>query len=410
MKKIYIIPLLFLALTACGKKPQELKIEVNDKEIGINEEFYNTDGIDVLEHGEITTEKEQIDTTKLGEQEIKISVKDEFDEEKEYTYKINIVDKEAPVIKAPKEYEVTAGKTVDLKKEVSATDNSKEDIHVYIEGYYYYRTPGTYTLYYIATDSSGNEAKEEFTVTVKGNNQKKTTTSTTTTKKSTTTTTTPKKETKTTTNNNNNTQSNNTSGTSSSLNGTTTSKGYTITVKNGVTYINGYLIANKTYGLPSSYGPGGLTSETNAAAKKMFAAAKEDGYNMWAQSGYRSYNTQKSLYNNYVSQRGKSAADTFSARPGHSEHQTGLAFDVCATNKPCINSGFDSTAEAKWLANNAYKYGFILRYPSGKQGITGYKYESWHFRYVGVDLATKLYNGGNWITMEEYFGITSQYQ
>ena len=180
--------------------------------------------------------------------------------------------------------------------------------------------------------------------------------------------------------------------------------------KDGITYINGILIANKTYSLPSTYNPGGLTAETNKAANEMFAAAKAVGFNMWAQSGFRSYDYQSKLYNKYVSRDGKEAADTYSARPGHSEHQTGLAFDVCAQDKPCINSGFNNTAEAKWLSNNAHLYGFILRYPKGKTNETGYLYESWHFRYVGKELAKELYNNGNWVTLEDYFDITSEYQ
>ena len=108
--------------------------------------------------------------------------------------------------------------------------------------------------------------------------------------------------------------------------------------------------------------------------------------------------------NHYVNRQGKQAADTFSARAGHSEHQTGLAFD--------LNNASDSfigTKEAIWVNSNCYKYGFIIRYPKGKENITGYKYESWHLRYVGVDLATKLYNNGNWITLEEHFNLTSSY-
>ncbi len=190
----------------------------------------------------------------------------------------------------------------------------------------------------------------------------------------------------------------------------TSSKGYKIEVKNSVTYVNGILIANKTYSLPSTYNPGGLTSETSKAANEMFAAAASVGFNMWAQSGFRSYTTQQKLYNRYAARDGKAKADTYSARPGHSEHQTGLAFDVCAKNKPCINSDFNNTAEAKWLSMNAHLYGFILRYPQGKTSETGYLYESWHFRYVGKELASILYNNGDWITLENYLGITSEYQ
>ena len=189
-----------------------------------------------------------------------------------------------------------------------------------------------------------------------------------------------------------------------------TSKGYTIYEKDGITYIDGYLIANKTYSLPKDYNPGKLDSTVSAAAADMFAAAKkEKGYSMWAQSGFRSYETQKNIYDRYVKNDGKANADTYSARPGYSEHQSGLAFDVCATNKPCITSGFNNTDEANWLSENAWKYGFILRYVKDKTDETGYKYESWHFRYVGYDLAKELYNDGDWITMEDYFGFTSKY-
>ena len=234
-----------------------------------------------------------------------------------------------------------------------------------------------------------------------------TTTKETTTKKTTTTTT---KKTTTTTKVDNSTYKRISYDLSDAEVVGKTSKGYTIYELDGITYIDGYMIVNKTYSVPSDYNPGDLKQTVKNAADKMFAAAKKEiGYTMWAQSGFRSYETQKKLYNNYVNESGKKAADTFSARPGYSEHQTGLAFDVCATNKPCITSGFDSTPEAKWLSENAWKYGFILRYVKDKTDETGYKYESWHFRYVGGDLAKELYNNGDWITLEDYYGFTSKY-
>lgn len=169
-----------------------------------------------------------------------------------------------------------------------------------------------------------------------------------------------------------------------------------------VTYIKGILIANKTYALPSTYNPG-VDPTANAALKKMFAAAKSDGLNLFVQSGFRSYATQKRIYNNYVSRDGVAEADRYSARPGHSEHQTGLAFDI---NK--IDLSFEGTPEAIWLAKNCHKYGFIIRYPKGKESITGYMYEPWHIRYLGVKTATAVYNSG--LCLEEYLGITSAYQ
>lgn len=101
---------------------------------------------------------------------------------------------------------------------------------------------------------------------------------------------------------------------------------------------------------------------------------------------------------------GKEKADTYSARAGYSEHQTGLAIDVNT-----VDMTFDNTDESNWLSNNCYKYGFVIRYPKDKESITGYMYEPWHIRYVGKDLASKLYNNGNPITFEEYYGIDSKY-
>ncbi len=183
-----------------------------------------------------------------------------------------------------------------------------------------------------------------------------------------------------------------------------TSKDYKIYKKDGITYIDGILIANKTYSLPSDYNPGGLLSECKQAFNQMAYDAyyKNNGIYLYELSGFRSYATQNRLYNNYVAADGKQLADTYSARPGHSEHQSGLALDVNS-----VEASFANTAEAKWLAENCYKYGFILRYPNGKTDKTGYIYEAWHIRYVGVEIATKIYNSG--LCLEEYYGITSQY-
>lgn len=177
---------------------------------------------------------------------------------------------------------------------------------------------------------------------------------------------------------------------------------YIAPVEPEITYINGILIANKTYPLPSTYTPG-VDPVANAALQEMFSAAEADGIKLFVKSGFRSYLTQKSLYNSYVKRDGATAADRYSARAGHSEHQTGLAFDI---NK--ANSNFAGSPEANWLAANCYKYGFIIRYPEGKEAITGYIHEPWHIRYLGVDIATAVYNSG--LCLEEYLGITSSYQ
>lgn len=182
--------------------------------------------------------------------------------------------------------------------------------------------------------------------------------------------------------------------------------GFVIYVLEGVTYVDGVLIANKTYGLPKEYPVKDLTEETLAAFTEMQKAASDDGLFLFVKSGYRSYAVQKYLYDNYVIRDGKEGADRYSARPGHSEHQTGLAIDI---NK--ASSSFNGTTESIWIANNCAEFGFIIRYPEGKEEITGYKYESWHVRYVGKELAAELYLGdGKFMTLEEYYGITSFYQ
>ena len=182
----------------------------------------------------------------------------------------------------------------------------------------------------------------------------------------------------------------------------------------GVTYVDGILIVNKTYDLPKTYRTENsenyefcttcLTKETINAFNEMKADAQSIGLNLYISSGFRSYSYQENLYNNYVAQDGQLAADTYSARPGHSEHQTGLAFDLNT-----IDDSFAYTEEGKWVKDNCQKYGLILRYPKGKEAQTGYQYESWHLRYVGKELAQELYNNGNWITLEEHFNLTSEY-
>lgn len=178
-----------------------------------------------------------------------------------------------------------------------------------------------------------------------------------------------------------------------------------VTVKGAVkevTYIDGILIANKTYALPANYNPG-VDAQANNALNEMINAAKTEGVVLRMISGFRSYSTQNTLYNNYVARDGKAEADRYSARPGHSEHQTGLAFDLNS-----LDQSFENTKEGKWLAENCWKYGFIIRYPKGKESVTGYMYEPWHVRYLGKEVAKKVYESGK--CLEEYLGITSVYE
>lgn len=167
------------------------------------------------------------------------------------------------------------------------------------------------------------------------------------------------------------------------------------------------VLVNKYNKLSKNYVPSNLKTVSSGSAKlrkdakeafdKMAAAAKKDGLKIYGSSGYRSYNHQSSLYNNYVKEDGKAEADTYSARAGHSEHQTGLAIDITKSGGSFISN---SDKEFTWLKNNSYKYGFILRYPKGKENITGYMYEPWHYRYLGEEVAKEVYEAN--LTYEEY--------
>ena len=175
-----------------------------------------------------------------------------------------------------------------------------------------------------------------------------------------------------------------------------------VKVVDGITYVNGIMIANKSYGLPEDYCPGEIVHEADVAYDEMKAAAAKAGVSLHIVSGFRDYETQEVIYNRYVAQDGKAAADRYSARPGHSEHQTGYSMDLNS-----LSTSFGQTTEGKWLAQNCWKYGFIIRYPQGKENITGYMYEPWHVRYLGKDTAKAVYESG--LTLEEYLGIDSKY-
>jgi len=172
------------------------------------------------------------------------------------------------------------------------------------------------------------------------------------------------------------------------------------------------VIVNKYYKLNSDYEPSDLTKISSkfasgsnqrlrqeAAGKfeEMASDALSNGLKIYAGSTYRSYDYQLGLYNRYVAQDGFDEAETFSARAGYSEHQLGLAVDILNGRWQYLSEGDN---EYEWLINNSYKYGFILRYPRNKEYVTGYVFEDWHFRYLGIDLATSVYNSG--LTFDEY--------
>lgn len=175
--------------------------------------------------------------------------------------------------------------------------------------------------------------------------------------------------------------------------------------------VDNLIIANKYYTLgefvpsnlvqiDSQYGIDGyLQDEAYEAYKQMANDAKSNGLSLWITSPYRSYKSQYRIYNRYLENDPVEVVDTYSARPGYSDHQTGLTVDIVSPGYDFDN--FEDSNEFEWLQENAYKYGFILRYPKDKTDITGYMYESWHYRYVGVDVATYIFN--NNITFDEYY-------
>ncbi len=182
------------------------------------------------------------------------------------------------------------------------------------------------------------------------------------------------------------------------------------------------VLVNKKRNLPSDYVPEDLVklsevptvlsnpevnqlrSAAYEALKELFKAAnEEEGYILYARSGYRSYSTQTSLYASYVDNYGQKAADKYSAKPGQSEHQTGLSIDItCEAMNLKLDDTFADTLEGQWVAENAHRFGYIIRYPKGQEAITGYMYEPWHIRYLGEELAGKVHESG--LTLEEYFG------
>ena len=271
-----------------------------------------------------------------------------------------------PTIEVEDEINIFDGYELDLsdKKLVKVSDNSdnNNDIKVSVSGDIDTNKKGKYDIKIVAKDKSGNKSEKDVIVNVIDENDVK--------------------------------------------EGVTfyTRKGYKGECKGGITKIDGTIIANKSFTVSPDYNPGSLTDEAKQAWDEMVSVASQDGINLKIVSGFRSYNTQQNLYKNYVASDGKANADRYSARAGYSEHQTGLAADI-----NLVEDEFKNSKEGKWLANNAGKYGWILRYPYGKENLTGYMPEPWHYRFVGKDLSQKVFDNGEWTTLEEYFGIKSEY-
>ena len=177
------------------------------------------------------------------------------------------------------------------------------------------------------------------------------------------------------------------------------------------------VLIDKKIRLPASYVPSdlvitpgysGAKLRTEASAKllEMLASAKNEGFNLTVISAYRSYQDQVNVFNGWVASAGLKSAESFSARPGFSQHQLGTAVDIGAAGNVTLSDSFGKTPEGVWLATNSYKFGYALSYPAGKEAITGYSYEPWHFRYIGVANAQTMVNSG--LILEEYlqkFGV-----
>lgn len=300
----------------------------------------------------------EIDTSKVGPQKIEFVLKSK-DKEKKVEYTVEIKDTQNPQITMRQEVaEISVGQSYDFAANVESAsdaidgalpykaDPSKDEVNYYTASSNADLTKaGEYTVNVEAVDQNGNHAAATYTLKVVENDQ-----------------------------------------ITNSSNGDIEP-----------TYINGILIVNKKYGIPADFG--GWNEEASTALETLQAGANAAGYDIPLVSGWRSYDYQVGLYNNYVQTDGQEAADRYSARPGFSEHQTGLCFDIGA-----VDDNYGTTPEGKWLAAHAHEYGFIIRYPEGKEAITGYMYEPWHVRYVGIEAATEIYNSQT--TLEEYLGVS----
>lgn len=337
------------------------KVHLVEKvEAEINSEVDASSFIERIDDGGVIYSESKIDTSKLGKTECEVMLK--FgDKMREYNFDVTIVDTTAPVIQCDESFNILKDSKVDLVKLTSASDNSGEKIKVSADGKIDSSKKGTYDVTLSSKDSSGNETKKKVSVTVIEPKDLK--------------------------------------------NGDKfyTEKGFVAERKDGVLMIGGQPIINKSFEADSSYAPG-VNEEGYKAFNEMLDAADKAGRFIEILSTYRSYGAQNSKYYSKVRELGEEKALTAEPKAGFSEHQSGYAYDVNKTS-----TDFADSEDGKWILSNCYKYGFIVRYPSGKESVTGYDYSPWHLRYVGKELAEKLYNNGDWITLEEYYGIPSVY-
>ena len=327
-----------------------------------------TSAEDLIVHmkGGVIEEYPQLDTKKIGKQTLRFLMKQD-EVEKTFEYTVEVKDSEPPIILIKEDIiELRVNDSFDPSSNItSVSDPVDGDLQRQEEGeepekgHYLIVSDvdtskaGTYTVRILAADANGNSAQQEYTVEVKGIIE-------------------------------------------SLIPDEIKDLGDQLDTTKP-TYVNGILLVNKNHPLPRSYG-NGVDATAYAALLQLQAGAQEAGYSIPLISGYRSYDYQAQLYNGYVARDGKEAADRYSAQPGKSEHQSGLAFDVGS-----IDNNYGESDAGRWLAAHCADYGFILRYPPGKEHITGYMYEPWHIRYVGVSTARAIMSSG--LTLEEYLGV-----
>lgn len=365
MKKkngIILVIILLLAVTVCATLLVLLRVDTaKEYRIEASADVMVKDLVLDPHMNEVVNASQYIDTSTVGEHTAGAILKWLFIE-RIVDIPYTVIDTTAPEMASKTGFYLMCGQDIKtIENELEIADNSKTPVEITYSGEYDTDTPGAYDIKVAAKDESGNTSEKVYRLIVKVPG-------------------------------------------SGEVSYFETSKGFLGYTKDGMTYIDGLLIVNKTYGIKAD-AVADLTDEFKAAYNEMLEAIKADGMYLSIESGHRLHRFQVYLYNNSVNKYGKAVADTKTARPGNSEHEGGVAADF-----NWVSQQFRNSKEYKWLQENCYKYGFILRYPEGKYEETGYEYEPWHYRYVGVDLATYLYNGGNWITLEDYFGITSEYK
>lgn len=341
--KIYIfiaITLVLIVTASCYLIAyNSIKIRFNDKTNFEYGEVIKSEDL-VIDYDAETIDYPELNTHLIGNQKLKYKCKKGIIN-KTIINEIEIVDTKSPIIELKEDVvKLECGDEYELKNNISKVyDEVDGELEYQIKGEFDKDVIGTYPITVIASDLNGNKSEKVFTIEVI---EKR------------------------------------------------------LQVIDGVTYIDGILIVNKDISLPEDYGAVDPVAE--AALEELRSDAEDAGYYLPIISGFRDYDYQVAVYWGWVESHGQEQADTFSARPGHSEHQTGLTWDI-----GILEDWFGETDAGIWLEEHCADYGFIIRYPLGKEEITGYKYEPWHVRYVGKEHAKKIMDSG--LCLEEYLGI-----